>query len=116
MDASPFVMILVSAAAIAGLWAFAIKIKTDNGYRDFLDWVRGAYPGQWNALPWGARVLFPRAGVSQLRRNGHDRDPEFERRYQAAKYAERRMLKPLLIGIACIALTIIGIKLFGWRW
>jgi hypothetical protein len=116
METSPFVMILLSGAATASVWAFVIKIKADLNYRDFLHWVRAAYPVEWNSLPWGGRVLFPQAGIAQLRRNGHNRDPAFEGRYQAAKQAQRRMWTPLVIGITCIAAVILGTKLFDWPW
>jgi hypothetical protein len=114
MGASIEIMLLLSIAAVAILYAFYLHIRRERAFRRLLGWVRAARPQEWSALPRSARWLNAIGAVEQLRRGALATDREFVHRYRHSKADQGRFLAALGVGVLAIALVAIGSQSLGW--
>jgi hypothetical protein len=114
MGASFEIVLLLSIAAAAIIYAFYLQITRDRAFRQLLGWVRASRPQEWSALPRRARWFNSIGAVEQLRRGALSTDPEFVRRYRQSKAHQGRFLGALGVGVLAIALVAIGSQSLGW--
>jgi len=114
MGASFEIVLLLSIAGAATIYAFYLQIIRERAFRRLLGWVRASRPEEWSALPRSARWLNSIGAVEQLRRGALSTDPEFARRYRQSKARQGRFLGALGIGVLAIALVAIGSQSLGW--
>ena len=114
MSASFEIVLLLSIAASAIMYAFYLQVIRERAFRRLLGWLRASRPQEWSALPRSARWLNSIGAVEQLRRGALSADPEFARRYRQSKTHQGRFLGALGIGVLSIALVAIGSQSLGW--
>jgi len=108
------VIVLTLIAAVFCLWAWRRMWRETCAWRDLVQWVRTSHPVFWSGLPKFDR-FFGRLMVERLYHNRALDDPEFRRRFKAAR-AMPSVLLPLLGGTAAIALILVGVRWLGWTW
>jgi hypothetical protein len=116
MTASLPVMILVTLAATAVLYAFWLSIHEGRRTRELAAWLEASQGERWRVLPWFSRELFLRAGIETLRRQGLGEDPDFAARHGEIRRLRRRKVLLLLLGAAAITAVLLGTRIWGWRW
>lgn len=114
MGASLEIVLLLSVAALAIIYAFYLHVIGDRAFRRLLRWLRASRRQEWSALPLSARWFNSIGAVERLRRGALSADPEFARRYRQSKAHQGRLLGALGIGVLAIALVAIGTQSFGW--
>jgi len=106
---------LLAVAAIAALWMFIWKTKTERRATRLIDWVWQNYPDAWRALPWSYRYIFRERGLAELARRNMIPDPRFARECGEIAPLPRHILIAGAIAGVAIALILIGIRILGWR-
>lgn len=114
MGASLEIVLLLSIAAVATIYAWYLRVIQERAFRRLLSWLRASRQQEWNALPRSARWLDSIGAVEQLRRGALSADLEFAGRYRQSKAHQRRFLVALGIGILAIALVAVGSQTLGW--
>jgi hypothetical protein len=114
MGTSLEIVLLLSVAASATIYAFYLNVVRERAFRRLTRWLRESRPQEWGALPRSTRWLNSVGAVEQLRRGALAADPEFDSRYRHARPHQRRFLSALGIGVLAIALVAIGSQSLGW--
>ena len=112
---SPEVKVLIAVAAVAVLWMFIWKTKTERRATRLIDWVWQNYPEAWQALPWSYRHIFRERGLAELARRNAIPDPDFMQKCgEIAPFPRHIVIAGAIAGVA-IALILIGTRILGWR-
>jgi hypothetical protein len=113
---SPAVIVCVCLGILAMIYAFFCEIRQDRLARPLRRWVQEAYPHAWAALPWfHRRAVAARIILRMLVRQRIITDPALVERYRPIARLETEKLVAVLIGLACVALVLIGARVWGWR-
>lgn len=110
------VMVLLLAAAAAGLGAWWIRIRQEKRRRHLVEWIKENHAARWAAIPTLTRRLHLAGGVEYLRRNGLGGDANFMARYRESKRETRLLLGLLLLSSLLIGMVPLGIRYLGWVW
>lgn len=116
MDASPVVMVLISAGVVFACAAFFFDIRHQRSARLLGKWVVAQRPGVWEQLPWLPRQVVPQAGLAILRKGTLKGDDEFLTLYRQVSYWKNRFLVALILGMMCFVVVGVGTKLLDWAW
>lgn len=112
---SPEIAILLAIAAVAALWMFIWKTRTERRATRLIDWVWRNHREAWAALPWVYRNVFRERGLMELARRNDISDPDFVQACGELDPFPRHIVIAAAIGAGAIALIVIGTRLFGWR-
>jgi hypothetical protein len=116
-DTSPAVILWISLAIVAMVYAFVCEIRQDRLARPLRRWVQQAYPNAWRALPWlFRRTLAARIALRVLIRQQLVTDPALLARYRPIAQLETEKLVAIVVGLACCALVLVGTRVWGWTW
>ncbi|HXH83958.1 MAG TPA: hypothetical protein VNN07_13670 [Candidatus Tectomicrobia bacterium] len=116
LDASPGVILLTGAGAIAAVYAFVCQIRANRIARAAVNRVRAARPDVWRQLDWLVRVANPTVKMKVLRNRHGIRAPDFDAAFEAVRRLERRQILAIAAAAVCVALVLIGTRMWGWRW
>lgn len=111
----PEIPILLAIAAIAALWMFIWKTRTERRATRLIDWVWKNHREDWAALPWVYRNIFRERGLMELARRNVISDPDFVQACGELEPFPRHIVIAAGIGATAIALIVIGIRIFGWN-
>ena len=114
---SPQIKILISTAAVSVVYAFVCKIRLSKGADKLSRRLEKERPDLWSGLNafarnWGGG----HPGIKLLYRRKAVDLPGFDEEYRQLRALERKLLKGLGLGSACIALLLIGTRFWGWAW
>lgn len=111
------VMIGVSVAAIAIVYAFFQNHRQLREGQAIKEWVLANAPQAWESLgPLHRRWLSPEVGLTVLRRKGAIEDAAFEQQFEQMREYGRKKLRALIVGMIAILIVLVGTKSFGWTW
>ncbi len=113
---SPQVTVLLAVAAVAAIWMFLWKTKTERRATRLIDWVWQNYPEAWAALPWIYRNLLRERGLAELDRRQAIPDPYFAREFKEIAPLRNHIVIAGAIAGGAIALVVFGTGFLGWRW
>lgn len=113
---SPQITVLLAIAAIAAIWMFLWKTKTERRATRLIDWVWQNYPEAWSALPWIYRNLLRERGLAELARRRAIPDPYFAHEYAEIAPLRNHIVIAGAIAGGAIALVLIGTGYLGWSW
>ena len=108
------VMVLVTVAGLAAVYAYILDWRLASEKDRFLEWLKTERSAEWGALTRSDRFLSIRA-VEILRRGPLADDSEFHARYQLTRPG-RRFLTAIGVSATAIALTLLGTTVFDWNW
>jgi hypothetical protein len=109
------IRVLLAIAAIAVLWMFLSKTKTERRTTRLIDWVWRNYPEAWSALPWIYRNLLRERGLADLARRQVIPDPYFAQEYGEIAPLRHHIVIAAAIAGSALALVVIGARFFGWH-
>lgn len=112
---SPQIRVLLAIAAIAALWMFLSKTKTERRATRLIGWVWQNYPEAWSALPWIYRKLLRERGLTDLARRQAIPDPYFAREYGEIAPLRHHIVIAAAIAGGALALVVIGARFLGWE-
>lgn len=114
---SPPVIVWTTLGILAMIYAFGCEIRQDRLARPLRHWVKDAYPNAWAALPWlYRRTLAARIILRVLVRQAIITDPALVERYRPIAQLEIEKLVAIVVGLGCMAVVLIGTKVWGWVW
>ncbi|UCH75849.1 MAG: hypothetical protein JSU82_08510 [Rhodospirillales bacterium] len=112
---SPQITVLLAIAALAAIWMFLWKTKTERRATRLIDWVWRNHPEAWSALPWIYRNLLRERGLGELARRRVISDPHFTSEYETIAPLRRHIVIAGAIAGGAILLIAIGARYFGWQ-
>ncbi len=111
------VMIGVSIAALAVVYAFVLNHRQVREGQAIKEWVLANAPEAWEGLgSLHRRWLSPEVGLTVLLRKKAIEDPAFEQQFGRMREYGRKKLQALIVGTIAILIVLVGTKLFGWTW
>lgn len=114
--ASPEIRFLLAIAAVAALWMFICKTKSERRTTKLIDWIWQNHREIWAELPWYYRIMFRERGFAELARRNAISDPHFEQEFAVIAPYRRHIVISGSIAAVAIALILIGTRIFGWQW
>ncbi len=111
------VIIGVSIAALALVYAFVQNHRQLREGQAIKEWVLANAPEAWESLgSLHKRWLSPEVGLTVLLRKKAIEDPAFEQQFGQMREYGRKKLQALIIGTIAILIVLVGTRLFGWTW
>jgi hypothetical protein len=117
IGASPGVVVFVSIAVVAGLYAFLCYIREERIARAAVKRARDAHPAVWQQLGWVyRRIMNPTITIRMLRDRYGVTDPDFDAQLERVRRLARHKLIAVGVGFLCVAIVLAGTELWGWVW
>lgn len=113
---SPEITILLGIAAVATLWMFITKTKSERRTTKLIAWISQNHRDAWAELHWAYRLIFRERGFVELARRNVISDPHFKQEFAVIAPYRRHIVISGSIAGGAIALILIGTRLFGWHW
>lgn len=115
LGASPEIKLLLAVAAVAVLWMFIWKTRTERRATKLVKWIWDNYPQAWQGLPWIYRNVLQERGLDEVARRNAIPDPYFRDEYNAARPSRKSIVIAAVIAGVAILLIFAGKSFLGWR-
>ncbi len=113
---SPEVVVLITGAAVAMLYAWWMSNRENRRFRRLVEWLREHHAERWAGLPRFSRTVNIVGGAERLRRDGLFDDAAFMALYREAKRGRGVKVVALVVGIVLIGAVLFGTRYLGWSW
>jgi hypothetical protein len=117
--ASPGVVLLTAAGAVAAVYAFICHIRAERLARVTMNRVRATQPGVWQRLiadHWLLRIANPAITIKVWRARHGSPDAHFDDELERVRRIERQEYVAVGAAGVCIALVLVGTRYWGWSW
>ena len=115
-ETSPFVMVLITLAAVVSLLAWWLSARNSRRTRALLAYLEQNEESYWRSQQSLSRKINPIGVIEAYRRSVQAPDPEFDALYQARKSGTRAQISAIVLAMALIGLVLIGTRFWGWSW
>ena len=115
-ETSPFVMVLITLAAVVSLFAWWLSARISRRTGALLAHLQHNQESFWRSQQSLSRKLNPIGVIEAYRRSAQAPDPEFDALYHARKSGTFAQIFAIVLAATLIALVLIGTRFWGWGW
>lgn len=112
-ETSPFVMVLITLAAVVSLLAWWLSARNSRRTRALIGYLEQNQESYWRSQQRRSRKLNPIGLIEAYRRASQAPDPEFD---TLRKSGTRAQISAIILATTLIALVVLGTKFWGWSW
>jgi hypothetical protein len=115
-ETSPFVMALITLAAVVSLFAWWLSVRNSRRTRELIEYLERNQGSFWGSQQTLSRKLTAIGIIEAYRRSAQNPDPEFSALYQARKRGLLAQISAIVLAATLIGLVLIGTRFWGWSW